>query len=104
MKISDLLSVPVTNRIEPIVRFNWLPSNLTSLVALAIILTSGVVAMQNFREAKTPEIKSLAWYMANPKDALAQNKECYDNPQLKTTENCVNSLQALEITHKGPNS
>ena len=104
MKISNLLSIPMANKIEPIIRLNWLPSNLTSIVAIAIILTSGVVAMQKFQESKTPETKSLAWYMANPKEALAKNKECYDNPQLKTTENCVYSLQALEITHKGPNS
>ena len=104
MKKSNLLSIPMANRIEPIIRFNWLPSNLTSLVATGIILTTGVVAMQKFQAAKMPEIKSVAWYMANPQEALAKNKDCYDNPQLKTTENCVYSLQALEITHKGPNS
>jgi hypothetical protein len=89
---------------EPLFRFNWLPSNLPSLVAVAIIFATGVVAMQKFQETKMPEIKSVAWYMANPQEALAKNKECYDNPQLKTTENCLYSLQALEITHKGPNS
>jgi predicted negative regulator of RcsB-dependent stress response len=97
-------SIPLANRIEPFIRFNWLPSNIASLVAAGIILTAGVVAMQKFQESKTPETKSLAWYMANPQEALAKNKECYDNPKLKATENCVYSLQALEITHKGPNS
>lgn len=104
MKKSNLLSIPMANRIEPIIRFNWLPSNLPSLVAAGIILASGVVAMQKFQEAKMPSIKSVAWYMANPQEALKKNKECYDNPPLKTTENCLYSLQALEITHKGPNS
>ncbi len=104
MKITNLLSIPMANRMEPLFRFNWLPSNLTSLVATGIILTTGVVAIEKFQEAKMPEIKSVAWYMANPQEALAKNKECYDNPQLKTTENCLYSLQALEITHKGPNS
>lgn len=104
MKVSNLLSIPMANRMEPVIKHNWLPSNLTALVALGIILTTVVVAMQKFQAAKMPETKSVAWYMANPKEALAQNKECYDNPQLKTTENCVYSLQALEITHKGPNS
>ena len=97
-------SMPLANRIEPLTRFNWLPSNLASLAAAAIILTTLVVALQKVQEAKMPEIKSVAWYMANPKEALAKNKECYDNPTLKSTENCVYSLQALEITHKGPNS
>jgi hypothetical protein len=104
MKISNPLSMPTVNTFKPIFQLNWLPTNLPSFVALAIILTSGVVAMQKFQEGKMPETKSLAWYMANPQEALAKNKECYDNPQLKTTENCVYSLQALEITHKGPNS
>ena len=104
MKISNTQSIPMTNRTEPLIKLNWLPSNLTSLVAAGIILTTAVVAIQKFQAAKMPETKSVAWYMANPKEALAQNKECYDNPKLKSTENCAYSLQALEITHKGPNS
>ena len=97
-------SIPFANKIEVTMLFNWLPSNITSLVATGIILTTVVVAMQKYHETKEPETKSVAWYMANPRAALAKNKECYDNPQIKTTENCVFSLQALEITHKGPNS
>lgn len=72
----------MVNRMEPIFKFNWLPTNLPGLVAVAIIFTTGVVAIQKFQEAKAPEIKSVAWYMANPKEALLQNKVCYDNPQL----------------------
>lgn len=104
MKISNLLSISLANRIEPIIKFDWLPSNLLSLVAAGIILTTGIVVLQKIQDSKAPEIKSVAWYMANPQAALAKNKECYDNSQLKTTENCVYSLQALEIIHKGPNS
>lgn len=104
MKRSNLLPISMANKMEPLVKLNWLPTNLPSLVAVAVVLTAGVLAIEKFRETKTPEIKSVAWYMANQKEALAKNKECYDNPQLKTTENCVYSLQALEITHKGPNS
>ncbi len=104
MKISNLLHTSKANRIEPIARTNWLPSNLPSLVAAAVILTSVVVVMQKRQEAKMPEVKSVAWYMANPQEALAKNKECYDNPLLKTTENCLYSLQALEVMHKVPNS
>ncbi len=104
MKISNLLPLTKANRIEPITRFNWLPANLPALVAAAVILSSVVVVMQKRQEAKLPEIKSVAWYMANPQEALAKNKECYDNPLLKTTENCLYSLQALEVMHKGPNS
>lgn len=104
MKLSSIVSVPLASRIEPIFRFNWLPANLISLIAAGIILTTGVVVMQRLQETQMPETKSVAWYMANPQDALAQNKECYDKPELKTTANCLYSLEALEITHKGPNS
>lgn len=103
MAKSNLLTIPVS-KLEPLVKFNWLPANLQILISAAIILTTGVVAIQKFQAEKVPENKSLAWYMANPKEALAKNQECYDNPQLKTTENCVNSLHALEVMHKGPNS
>lgn len=104
MKISNPLSMPTANIVKPIFQFKWLPTNLPSLAALAVILTIGVVAIQKNQEAKTPETKSVAWYTANPREALVKNKECYDNPHLKTTENCLYSLQALEMTHKGPNS
>jgi hypothetical protein len=104
MKRSNLLTLPTTSSFKPIFQLNWLPTNLPSLIALAIILTAGVLAIEKLQATKTPEIKSVAWYMANQKEALVKNKECYDNPQLKTTENCVYSLQALEITHKGPNT
>lgn len=79
-------------KIEPIVRFNWLPSNLASLAAVAVILATGVMVMQRFQEEKMPETKSVTWYMANPQEALAKNKECYDNAHLKSTENCVYAL------------
>jgi hypothetical protein len=104
MKRSNLLTLPTVGSFKPIVQLNWLPTNLPGIVAVGIILTSGVFAMQKYQETKMPEIKSVAWFMANQKEALATNKECYDNPQLKATPNCVYSLQALELTHKGPNS
>ncbi len=103
MSRSNLLSMSKI-KMEPFIKLNWLPTNLPTLIGVAIILTTGVVAIQKYQEVKSSETKSLAWFMANPKAALVKNKECYDNPQLKTTENCVYSLHALEIMHKGPNS
>lgn len=103
MTRSNILSMSKA-KIEPLFKLNWLPANLPSLIAAGIILTASVVGVQKFQETKAPETKSLAWYMANPQEALAQNKACYDNPKLKATENCAYSLQALEIIHKGPNS
>jgi hypothetical protein len=104
MKISNLLSVSMTNRMEPIFKLDWMPANLPTLTAVAIVLTTALIASQIIQSKNPPENKSLAWFVANPKDALATNKICYDNPQLKMTESCVNSLQALNMMHKGPNS
>lgn len=104
MKINNILPLPKTNKLENFIKGDWLPANLMTLTSAAVIITTVVVVLQTRQEANAPETKSLAWYMANPQEALATNKVCYDNPQLKTTENCMNSLHALEITHKGPNS
>lgn len=91
-------------KLESNFKFDWLPSNLPVLVSAGIIVTTAVVMLQVRQQTNVPENKSMAWYMANPQDALATNKICFDNPQLKTTEKCINSLHALEIMHKGPNS
>jgi hypothetical protein len=104
MKISNMLTMPKANKLGPIFKLDWLPANLLTLASAAIVLTTIVIVLQINKEANAPENKSLAWYMANPKEALTINKVCFDNPQLKATENCVNSLHALEIIHKGPNS
>ncbi|CAG7856141.1 hypothetical protein MCAMS1_00527 [biofilm metagenome] len=104
MKLSNILTLPKANKLETSIKLDWLPANLPVLVSAAVIITTAVVVLQVRQQTKTPEIKSMAWYMANPQDALSTNKICYDNPQLKATDNCVNSLHALEIMHKGPNS
>jgi hypothetical protein len=104
MKLSNILTLPKANKLENSFKFDWLPANLPVLVSAAVIITTVVVLLQARQQAMTPEIKSMAWYMANPQDALTTNKVCFDNPQLKATDNCVNSLHALEIMHKGPNS
>jgi hypothetical protein len=104
MKISNILPTPKTQRMEPLLKFNWLPANLAVLATAAIVFTMVVVVLQIRQQENVPEIKSLAWFMANPQSALETNKICYDNPQLKTTDNCINSLHALEVMHKGPNS
>lgn len=48
-------------------------------------------------------VKSVAWYVANIKDARLQNQICYDTPSLQSTPTCVNALHALEISFKGGN-
>lgn len=104
MKLNNLISIPKTHKLEPLIKLDWLPSNLPTLVSIGIIMTASVVSLQHKQQTNVPETKTLAWYMANPKVALADNKICFDNPQLQPTDNCINSLHALEVMHKGPNS
>ena len=47
------------------------------------------------------EERSVAWFVANSKDARAQNKVCHNNPGIQSTPNCVNSLHALQIVFAG---
>lgn len=96
--------MPKASKADFFFKFDWLPANLAVLVSAAIIVTMIVVALQVNQQAHVSGTKSLAWYMANPQAALEDNKICYDNPQLKSSENCINSLHALEVMHKGPNS
>lgn len=103
MKKSATLSI--TRRIEPLIaQFNWPLPDVLTLVAVAIVLTLGVVTFQKTQEADASGVKSVAWYAANQQEARAQNKMCFENPSLQTTENCVNSLHALEISYKGTNT
>ncbi|MCX7089788.1 MAG: EexN family lipoprotein [Methylococcales bacterium] len=103
MKKNNLLTM--SNKFESLsTQLNGLSSNLVTLVAAGIILTLGVMSFQKNMEAKMPEVKSVAWYAANQKEARATNKECFDSQQLQATENCINSLHALEISYKGSNT
>lgn len=72
-----------------------------AIAALALGLTAFKATTAGETAAKSE--KSLAWYVANLKDAKKQNQECHDNPSLQSTPDCVNSLHALEISFKGGN-
>ncbi len=84
-------------------------TNLLLLVAIsATVYALSVSALETNKsgDAKAEEIKSVAWYVANPKEARAKNKECYGDPkavELQSTPNCVNSLQALKMSFVGAN-
>jgi hypothetical protein len=47
------------------------------------------------------EERSVAWFVANSKEARVQNKVCHNNPGMQSTPNCVNSLHALQIVFAG---
>lgn len=53
--------------------------------------------------SQVAETKSVAWYVANLKEAREKNKECFDNPEIKASEGCENALHALQISFKGGN-
>ncbi|NOT85891.1 MAG: hypothetical protein HOP02_14170 [Methylococcaceae bacterium] len=102
-KSDDLLSM--THKFEPVLtQLNWPSSSVLTVISTAIVFTLGVMTFQKTQEAKAPEIKSVAWYAANQAEARATNKACFDSQQLKATENCINSLHALEISYKGSNT
>lgn len=72
------------------------------VASLALMLSAFKVIRAE--EAKPAEqAKSIAWYVANVKEARAKNQQCFDDPSLKATEDCENALHALQISFKGGN-
>ena len=49
------------------------------------------------------DTESVAWYAANISEAKLQNQRCHDNPQIKSSSACLNSLHALKISFNGAN-
>lgn len=47
--------------------------------------------------------KSVAWFVANIKEAHNQNRVCHNDQSIQNSANCVNSLRALEMSFKGGN-
>lgn len=81
------------------------------LLSFAIIAStyalSGTTLERSGQEPQiSEETKSVAWYVANIQAARAKNKECFGNSEakeLQATPNCVNSLQALNMSYLGGN-
>lgn len=73
------------------------------LVASLVLMLSAfkVISAEEVKSAE--QAKSIAWYVANVKEAKAKNQQCFDNPELKATEDCENALHALQISFKGGN-
>lgn len=79
------------------------------IIAATIAALLGAVALNvtnassTSKEGVNTAEKSVGWYVANIRDARAQNQICHDDPSIQSTANCVNSLHALEISFKGGN-
>jgi hypothetical protein len=76
---------------------------LLAIIAALILGFTAFKATIAGESSNGDEVKSLAWYVANIKEARAQNQECHDNPGIQSTPACVNALHALEISFKGGN-
>ncbi len=64
-------------------------------------LMSVMVLQKTNAESSKSDAKSVAWYTANIKKAEAKNKECRadsNNIELQATPDCINALQALELS------
>ena len=77
------------------------------IAAAAIIFVGSIFQVTTANESKvdiiSPEgIKSLAYYVANMKEAREINQTCYDKGlDMKSVPDCANSLQALQMSHVG---
>lgn len=73
----------------------------TAIFLAAISALVGVMAIQttNAQSSKS-DVKSVAWYTANIREAQAKNKECRaeENSELQSSTECANALHALEIS------
>lgn len=81
-------------------------NNLIMVVVAIVLLTVTAFKVTNAKSTEAisnQEEKSVAWYVANTKEARKQNKQCHDNLNLQSTPNCTNALHALEISFAGGN-
>jgi hypothetical protein len=77
------------------------------MIVTAIVLTavtfSVISAQKSNTNANTTDAKSVAWFVANLKEARAQNQLCHDDASIQATPACENALHALQISFKGGN-
>lgn len=78
-------------------------SVLALIIALGMVGSVAMAIGKNAKDNAVAESQSVAWYVANIKQAREQNKLCHDNPELQASAPCINALHALEITFKGAN-
>ena len=78
--------------------------NTIILIATALVLVLSAFKVISAEEStQGVEAKSVAWYVANVKEAQAKNQQCHDNPGIQSSPDCENALHALQISFKGGN-
>ena len=75
------------------------------IIAAGISALTAIIAFQqvSVADSKSNEPKTVGWYTANIKAAQAKNNECRGesgNTELQATPDCVNALNALQISFK----
>ena len=81
--------------------------NQALLATVIVILGISIFQVTTANESKgavvsADGVKSLAYYVANMKEARTVNQMCYDQGlDMKSEPNCANALQALEMSHVG---
>ncbi|MCF6202926.1 MAG: hypothetical protein L3J59_04530 [Methylococcaceae bacterium] len=75
--------------------------NTESIVLGLVIVTVAFTALAESNKNDDIDAKSIAWYTANVKEARSKNKECFENKELQSTEDCENSLHALKLVYVG---
>lgn len=73
-----------------------------TLSVLALML-GGLKAINAKETPSASDAKSVAWYVANIKEARSKNQQCHDDPGQQGSEDCNNARHALEISFKGGN-
>lgn len=73
------------------------------IIAAGFTLSFAAFAVISGQPAMESAANSVAWYTANLKLAQQQNKICHDNPDIRNSEQCINSLHALNISFNGAN-
>lgn len=73
--------------------------NINGLILGIVITTLSITATAETKKNKEKE--SIGWYLANIREARSKNKECFDKPELQTSEACKNSQHALELAYVG---
>ncbi|MDD2758698.1 MAG: hypothetical protein PHH11_00230 [Methylomonas sp.] len=73
------------------------------LISSALVLVLAAFKVISAEDAPANLEKSIAWYVANVKEAKAKNQQCHDYPAEQSADDCANALHALEISFKGGN-
>jgi hypothetical protein len=71
---------------------------ITAIALAAVTVTVAALEAKNMPAASLEANQSVAWYAANIPEAKAQNQVCHDNPEINSSQDCVNALHALEIS------